>query len=67
MNFDALLLGGYYCHIGFPGQHLLSGRGMTVDGDTTPGSCTNVQWEEYVCNNEFHIVDNTNTELPGTY
>merc|ERR1712161_119378 len=68
LNFDALLLGGYYCHTCLPDQHLLCGGGTTVDGDTsTPGSCTNVQWEGYICDNEFQIVDNTNTELPGTY
>merc|ERR1712238_108251 len=66
LNFDALLLGGYYCHTCLPDQHLLCGGGTTVDGDTsTPGSCTNVQWEGYICDNEFQIVENTNTELPG--
>merc|ERR1712238_518523 len=68
LNFDALLLGGYYCHTCLPDQHLLCGGG-TVDGESSavPGSCTNVQWEGYICDNEFQIVDNTNTELPGTY
>merc|ERR1712238_359047 len=68
LNFDALLLGGYYCHTCLPDQHLLCDGG-TVDGESSavPGSCTNVQWEGYICDNEFQIVDNTNTELPGTY
>jgi len=70
LNFDALLLGGYFCHVCLPDQNLLCGGG-TVDGDsdspTIPGSCTNVQWEGYICDNEFQIVDNTNTDLPGTY
>merc|ERR1712238_347058 len=66
LNFDALLLGGYYCHTCLPDQHLLCGGGTTVDGDTsTPGSCTNVQWEGYICDNEFQLVENTNTELSG--
>jgi hypothetical protein len=60
LNFDALLLGGYFCHTCLPNQDQICGGG---------GSCTNIQWEGYICDNEFQIVDNNNinTELPGTY
>mmetsp|Transcript_10373 Transcript_10373/g.11488 ORF Transcript_10373/g.11488 Transcript_10373/m.11488 type:complete len:1125 (-) Transcript_10373:173-3547(-) len=70
LNFDALLLGGYYCHPCLPDQQFLCGGGTTREGDKStvvPGSCTNVQWEGYICDNEFQIVENTNTALPGTY
>jgi hypothetical protein len=60
LNFDALLLGGYFCHTCLPNQDQICNGG---------GSCINIQWEGYICDNEFQIVDNTdiNTELPGTY
>jgi len=46
LNFDALLLGGYFCHLCLPEGHL------TCD---TGGECSNVQWLGYLCNNEFII------------
>merc|ERR1711865_454769 len=60
LNFDALLLGGYFCHTCLPNQDQICGGG---------GSCTNIQWEGWVCDNEFQIVNNNNinTDLPGTY
>jgi len=48
LNFDALLLGGYFCHICLPEQDLTCSGG---------GSCTNVQWSGYICDNEFQIVE----------
>jgi len=58
LNFDALLLGGYYCHVCLPEQD------QTCDGG---GSCQNIMWEGYTCDNEFQIVANTDTDLPGSY
>jgi len=43
LNFDALLLGGYFCHTCLPEPCL--------DG----GQCTNIQWSGYNCSNEHHI------------
>jgi hypothetical protein len=42
-NFDSLLLGGYLCHPCLP------------DNCRDGGKCTNVAWEGYTCDNEFHI------------
>jgi hypothetical protein len=47
LNFDALLLGGYFCHICLPEQHLNCDRG---------GICSNVQWQGYTCDNEFQVI-----------
>ena len=47
LNFDALLLGGYYCH-----QCLPVNNGTMCD---TGGVCRNVQWRGYVCDNEFIV------------
>merc|ERR1712176_971229 len=61
LNFDALLLGGYFCHTCLPEQD------QACDGG---GSCQNVQWLGYICDNEFLIVpDPQSTSLgsPGTY
>ena len=58
LNFDALLLGGYFCHVCLPEQDL------TCDGG---GSCRNVQWNGYTCDNEFQIVSNSKAGLPGSY
>merc|ERR1711865_853832 len=55
LNFDALLLGGYFCHVCLPEQDLTCAGG---------GSCTNIQWTGYICDNEFQIVDNPNPALP---
>jgi hypothetical protein len=43
LNFDALLLGGYLCHTCLP------------DNCRNGGKCSNVQWEGYTCDNEYHI------------
>ena len=47
LNFDALLLGGYFCHACLPEQDLACDAG---------GTCTNVQWNGYICDNEYYIV-----------
>mmetsp|Transcript_26644 Transcript_26644/g.59196 ORF Transcript_26644/g.59196 Transcript_26644/m.59196 type:complete len:1094 (-) Transcript_26644:98-3379(-) len=47
LNFDALLLGGYYCH-----QCLPINNGSMCD---TGGICRNVQWRGFVCDNEFIV------------
>lgn len=52
LNFDALLLGGYYCH------RCLPYGGAECD---TGGKCTNVQWNGYTCDNEYLL-----TEIGGT-
>ncbi|CAB9512318.1 expressed unknown protein [Seminavis robusta] len=54
LNFDALLLGGYYCH-----QCLPINDGSECDAG---GVCTNVQWLGYFCSNEFYISNNGGTE-----
>lgn len=43
LNFDALLLGGYFCHVCLP------------DNCRDGGKCTNIQWRGYSCDNEFYI------------
>jgi len=58
LNFDALLLGGYFCHVCLPEQD------QTCDGG---GSCRNVQWQGYTCDNEYRIVANSDSGLPGSY
>ena len=47
LNFDALLLGGYYCH-----QCLPANNGAMCDAG---GVCRNVQWQGYVCDNEYIV------------
>lgn len=47
LNFDALLLGGYYCHTCLPRNH-----GSSCDPG---GTCANVQWEGFTCSNEFYV------------
>merc|ERR1712071_459964 len=47
LNFDALLLGGYYCHKCLPNNH-----GSSCDPG---GTCANVQWQGFTCDNEFFI------------
>merc|ERR1711884_636858 len=53
LNFDQLLLGGYFCHICLPERELTCGKG---------GTCTNVQWNGWTCDNEYYlhvvVVDN---------
>ncbi len=46
LNFDALLLGGFYCHICLPEKQLTCDAG---------GQCSNVQWLGYLCDNEFVV------------
>jgi hypothetical protein len=58
LNFDALLLGGYFCHVCLPEQE------QTCDGG---GSCRNVQWLGYACDNEFQIVANSEAGLQRSY
>jgi hypothetical protein len=53
LNFDALLLGGYFCHLCLPEQD------QTCDAG---GICTNIQWQGYVCDNEFYIVNGNKTK-----
>ena len=48
LNFDQLLLGGYYCH-----QCLPINNGAECDAG---GVCSNIQWLGYFCDNEFYIV-----------
>ena len=50
LNFDQLLLGGYYCH-----QCLPDGGAECDPG----GVCTNILWLGYVCDNEFHITQDS--------
>eukprot|EP00581_Thalassiosira_minuscula_P001325 CAMPEP_0183743662 /NCGR_PEP_ID=MMETSP0737-20130205/65330_1 /TAXON_ID=385413 /ORGANISM="Thalassiosira miniscula, Strain CCMP1093" /LENGTH=1037 /DNA_ID=CAMNT_0025979285 /DNA_START=500 /DNA_END=3613 /DNA_ORIENTATION=- len=47
LNFDALLLGGYYCHACLPRNH-----GSSCDAG---GTCANVQWRGFTCDNEFYV------------
>lgn len=47
LNYDQLLLGGYFCHQCLPDQDKSCDRG---------GVCSNVQWDGYICDNEFAIV-----------
>jgi hypothetical protein len=49
LNFDALLLGGYFCHQCLPEQDLVCDFG---------GVCSNVQWQGYICDNEFLVQKN---------
>jgi len=49
LNFDALLLGGYLCHVCLPEKELACDAG---------GTCTNVQWVGYTCDNEYAIKQN---------
>eukprot|EP00568_Trieres_chinensis_P005164 CAMPEP_0183300414 /NCGR_PEP_ID=MMETSP0160_2-20130417/6849_1 /TAXON_ID=2839 ORGANISM="Odontella Sinensis, Strain Grunow 1884" /NCGR_SAMPLE_ID=MMETSP0160_2 /ASSEMBLY_ACC=CAM_ASM_000250 /LENGTH=986 /DNA_ID=CAMNT_0025462829 /DNA_START=130 /DNA_END=3090 /DNA_ORIENTATION=- len=53
LNFDALLLGGYYCH-----QCLPHNQGAMCDFG---GKCSNVQWRGYTCDNEFMLDTTTRT------
>ena len=54
LNFDAVLLGGYYCHVCLPNE-----RGATCDPG---GQCANVHWRGYTCDNEF-VVRRPNTDF----
>jgi len=47
LNFDALLLGGYYCHVCLPYNH-----GSSCDAG---GTCANVQWQGFTCDNEYYV------------
>jgi len=52
LNFDALLLGGFYCHVCLPGTGGHD-QGATCDPG---GTCANVQWRGFTCDNHF-VVD----------
>jgi len=56
LNFDALLLGGYFCHVCLPEQDLTCDAG---------GICENVQWEGYTCDNEF-VLDSDSGSMVRT-
>jgi len=56
LNFDQLLLGGYFCHRCLP--TLFGDKGSTCDAG---GICANVQWEGFTCNNEYFVDYNTDT------
>lgn len=47
LNFDALLLGGYYCHRCLPHND-----GSSCDAG---GICANVHWQGFTCDNEFYV------------
>jgi len=47
LNLDALLLGGYYCHVCLPRNH-----GSSCDAG---GTCANVQWQGFTCDNEYYV------------
>merc|ERR1712194_618522 len=49
LNFDALLLGGYFCHRCLPEEYKTCDMG---------GACSNVQWSGYTCDNEFFVTKN---------
>jgi hypothetical protein len=57
LNFDALLLGGYYCHVCLPEQDLTCDAG---------GQCTNIPWLGYTCNNEYYITIFSNNNNNNT-
>ncbi|CAJ1936627.1 unnamed protein product [Cylindrotheca closterium] len=54
LNFDALLLGGYFCHRCLPEEYLNCDTG---------GICSNVQWEGYTCDNEFFVTKNSTGDI----
>jgi len=54
LNFDALLLGGYFCHQCLPDQDTI------CDGS---GRCSNVQWRGYTCDNEYNIIRNSEHQI----
>jgi len=47
LNFDALLLGGYYCHVCLPRN-----QGSSCDAG---GTCSNQQWDGFSCDNHYYI------------
>ena len=57
LNFDALLLGGYYCHTCLPRN-----QGSSCDAG---GACANVHWNGFTCDNEFYVdIDYTSDNEP---
>lgn len=56
LNFDQLLLGGYFCHRCLPS--LYGDDGSTCDAG---GACANVQWNGFTCNNEYFVDYDTDT------
>ena len=59
LNFDALLLGGYYCHPCLPRN-----EGASCDAG---GTCRNVQWRGFVCDNEYIVRTDEVTKEIGFY
>lgn len=57
LNFDALLLGGYFCHPCLPEQDLTCDSG---------GVCSNVQWLGYTCDNEFLVSTDDGLSITDT-
>mmetsp|Transcript_16219 Transcript_16219/g.35289 ORF Transcript_16219/g.35289 Transcript_16219/m.35289 type:complete len:821 (+) Transcript_16219:836-3298(+) len=57
LNLDALLLGGYYCHICLPQNH-----GSSCDAG---GTCANVQWQGFTCDNEYYVDFDFNVNDPS--
>jgi hypothetical protein len=57
LNFDRLLLGGYFCHVCLPEQELNCDVG---------GKCANIQWQGYTCDNEFFVVVSDESPLGNT-
>lgn len=53
LNFDALLLGGYFCHQCLPEQYSVCDFG---------GVCSNIQWQGYICDNEFLVETSNNSD-----
>jgi len=58
LNFDSLLLGGYLCHVCLPEMD------KTCD---VGGTCTNIQWRGYTCDNEFYIVQDDKNQFHLQY
>merc|ERR1712087_458269 len=57
LNFDALLLGGYYCHVCLPLNH-----GSSCDAG---GTCANIQWQGFTCDNEYYVDFDSGAEGPS--
>eukprot|EP00579_Thalassiosira_antarctica_P010657 CAMPEP_0201910854 /NCGR_PEP_ID=MMETSP0903-20130614/2060_1 /ASSEMBLY_ACC=CAM_ASM_000552 /TAXON_ID=420261 /ORGANISM="Thalassiosira antarctica, Strain CCMP982" /LENGTH=1038 /DNA_ID=CAMNT_0048445531 /DNA_START=117 /DNA_END=3233 /DNA_ORIENTATION=- len=58
LNLDALLLGGFYCHVCLPRNY-----GSSCDAG---GTCANVQWEGFTCDNEYYVdFDDKNADAPS--
>mmetsp|Transcript_21670 Transcript_21670/g.43482 ORF Transcript_21670/g.43482 Transcript_21670/m.43482 type:complete len:1080 (+) Transcript_21670:120-3359(+) len=51
LNYDALLLGGYYCHVCLPGSEGKASGGSCDKG----GTCSNVAWAGAMCDNHYAV------------